>query len=897
MASMRCFGLLTIGLLASGLGPQFALAGGAATAFVPGQADTSLLLGHDAQWHGRRMWPRCDLRDRLSSLPVSVRDIGTRPADADVMKEGAGSVSAPVADPNICGANGNVLGIARSGNTLYIAGSFRSVGENSGGFVPIAGRTGEPLRPFPKVAGSVYAFVPDGSGGWYIGGEFTAVAGKPRSCLAQIRADGSVSDWNPRVTGSPGYVDPPAVSAIAVLGDRVFVGGGFREIGGQPHENFGCVEATTGAALDWDLDTNAEGWVYTIAVRDSTVFVGGFFSSLGGQPRDNLAAVDGEIGAVEHWEANASASVLTLLIRQDTLLVGGEFGHIAGGSRPLLAALDIHTAQLLPFDAHASGIYLQYVPRPQVAALALAGDTLYAAGNFTRIGGQARAGLAMLNPSTGDALEWTAPYPGPQWEGFPPRLCQSIAVSAGTVYVGGWFESIGDESRPFAAALNAATGTLTAWNPKPDIAVYAMATRGDTIYLGGIFSLVGEWKHRAGLAALDLTTGMVKPWNPNPDGIVCTAVEVKGDRVFVSGDFSSIGGDPQPRSHLAALDTTRGEVTNWNPGADSDATVLLIEGDTLYVGGEFTQIGGQPRSYLAALSATTGDVLPWNPNPDWPVYALARSGSTIYVGGIFQSVSGQWRRGIAALDATTGTLTSWNPDTDSGTIKALLVSGNTIYIGGQFGRIGGQPRESIAAVDATTGEATPWYPQPTSWGSPTEIKSLALLDGTLCVGGVFGSMGGQPRICLAAVDTSTGLATDWDPDTDGYVWSLAAAGNSIYAGGGFTRAGGLPTVGLVAFSIPVERAPTPVAFALGQSIPNPTLSNATIRFELPKAASVTLAVYDLQGRRVATLLDHAPKEAGRHDVPVATASWSPGVYLYRIDSGSQSVFRKMVVMK
>src|SRR4030095_4219229 len=121
-----------------------------------------------------------------------------------------------------------------------------------------------------------------------MGVEFTAVGGKPRSCLAQIGADGTVTDWNPSVTGSPGYIYLPAVHAIALFGNRLFVGGGFREIGGQPHENFGCIDVTTGAVLDWNLNT---GSIYALALHDSTVFVVGGFSSIAGQPRDGLAAV------------------------------------------------------------------------------------------------------------------------------------------------------------------------------------------------------------------------------------------------------------------------------------------------------------------------------------------------------------------------------------------------------------------------------------------------------------------------------------------------------------------------------------------------------------------------------------------------------------------------------
>ena len=147
------------------------------------------------------------------------------------------------------------------------------------------------------------------------------------------------------------------------------------------------------------------------------------------------------------------------------------------------------------------------------------------------------------------------------------------------------------------------------------------------------------------------------------------------------------------------------------------------------------------------------------------------------------------------------------------------------------------------------------------------------------------------------MDTTTGLATDWDPSLDGLVWSLASDENTVYVGGGFTRAGGLPAVGLAAFSTDEMPLPAPPAFALVQSIPNPVRSSAIIRYSLPEEATVTLSVYDLQGRRVATLLDHVFREAGRHDVPVPSDRWKPGIYLYRLEAGGLSATRKMVVLE
>lgn len=129
------------------------------------------------------------------------------------------------------------------------------------------------------------------------------------------------------------------------------------------------------------------------------------------------------------------------------------------------------------------------------------------------------------------------------------------------------------------------------------------------------------------------------------------------------------------------------------------------------------------------------------------------------------------------------------------------------------------------------------------------------------------------------------------------MWSLAAEGNTVYVGGGFTRAGGLPAMGLAAFSIPEPPVPAPAPFALAQSVPNPARSSAIIRFGLPRGSPVTLSIYDLQGRRVARLLDHEWREAGTHEVAVPRAGWKPGVYLYRLEAEGLSATRKMVLLE
>ena len=82
-------------------------------------------------------------------------------------------------DPNFWVANGPVTSVVRDGSTIYIGGNFNRVGPATGGGVPLDASTAAPLGNFPKVAGVVRAIVPDGSGGWYLGGSFTSVGGLP----------------------------------------------------------------------------------------------------------------------------------------------------------------------------------------------------------------------------------------------------------------------------------------------------------------------------------------------------------------------------------------------------------------------------------------------------------------------------------------------------------------------------------------------------------------------------------------------------------------------------------------------------------------------------------------------------------------------------------------------
>jgi hypothetical protein len=88
----------------------------------------------------------------------------------------------------------------------------------------------------------------------------------------------------------------------------------------------------------------------------------------------------------------------------------------------------------------------------------------------------------------------------------------------------------------------------------------------------------------------------------------------------------------------------------------------------------------------------------------------------------------------------------------------------------------------------------------------------------------------------------------------------------------------------------------PAAYALAQNFPNPFNPVTQISFDLPHAGQTTLKVYDLLGREVATLLSRS-LTAGNHQVNFNGGSLASGLYFYRIESGSFSATKKMVLLK
>ncbi|MCC5934058.1 MAG: T9SS type A sorting domain-containing protein [Balneolales bacterium] len=97
-------------------------------------------------------------------------------------------------------------------------------------------------------------------------------------------------------------------------------------------------------------------------------------------------------------------------------------------------------------------------------------------------------------------------------------------------------------------------------------------------------------------------------------------------------------------------------------------------------------------------------------------------------------------------------------------------------------------------------------------------------------------------------------------------------------------------------SINPEFADAPVQVSLGQNYPNPFNPTTLIQFTMPVSEQVRIDVYNLMGQRVATLVNETVA-AGTHTVSFDAGALASGLYLYRLQSGSVNLTRKMMLVR
>lgn len=126
------------------------------------------------------------------------------------------------------------------------------------------------------------------------------------------------------------------------------------------------------------------------------------------------------------------------------------------------------------------------------------------------------------------------------------------------------------------------------------------------------------------------------------------------------------------------------------------------------------------------------------------------------------------------------------------------------------------------------------------------------------------------------------------PGTSLFADNNSASNNNSWNYESFT----VPVTG----AVDVEDNSVVNTFELNQNYPNPFNPSTSIKFSVAERSNVTLKVFDMLGREVATLVNSA-KEAGSYEVNFDASDLSSGLYVYTLNTGNFTSTKKMMLMK
>ncbi|GIG60994.1 hypothetical protein Lfu02_53660 [Longispora fulva] len=341
------------------------------------------------------------------------------------------------------------------------------------------------------------------------------------------------------------------------------------------------------------------------------------------------------------------------------------------------------------------------------------------------------------------------------------------------------------------------------WTPHVlDGTVYAFAVLDDTVVVGGEFTAVrdaaGRSFDRSNLFAFSLADGHVLPFAPRVDGPVRALAPGAAGTVFAGGEFRQVNGSA--RHGLAKVRLDGWLDAGFRTAIDDSAGLvraLASRGDRLYVAGDFATIGGVSRRALARLDAATGGV-----DPDFDL-ALTRPAGKVWVqsmtvsadGGVlvfdgtFTAVSGQdrYQLAVARTGGARAEVAAWstdavaaspcNPDYDTYLRGVDVSADGSYFVVVASGHAAGPDLICNSAVRFDTDGGAGREPVWVNHTGGNTLLSVAVTDAAVYVGGhqqwldnpygnKYAGRGAVSRPGIGAIDARTGEALAWNPTKD-----------------------------------------------------------------------------------------------------------------------------------
>ena len=279
---------------------------------------------------------------------------------------------------------------------------------------------------------------------------------------------------------------------------------------------------------------------------------------------------------------------------------------------------------------------------------------------------------------------------------------QAFTQSGTTVFAGGNFRYVqqtkaggGQVEQRYLAGFNVATGAwVSTFQPTFNGQVKALATLPNgLIVAGGEFTVANGQPH-AGMVVLNPADGTtntsvsVNVRNALSTGVLqVRSLKVSGNWLYIGGNFTHLGGGTRPDTTTYARGAGRVSIANgtpdstWNPVFNG--TVLEVEpsadGTRLYASGYFTTSNSATTHKVAALQTSAGAA---KVAPAWTMISSAPADFQFTVS---EAATRVWHGGsehaIFAYDKTTFTRTATHISKNNGDFQTSLVSNGTLYAG------------------------------------------------------------------------------------------------------------------------------------------------------------------------------------------------------------------------
>lgn len=366
--------------------------------------------------------------------------------------------------------------------------------------------TDEQWNTFDFLAGGVKTLIADGSGGAYVGGDFTSIGGISANRVAHW--DGT--NWFPLGQG----ISDGSVMALARGSDGVvYAGGQFQKAGGVVVSNVAKWNGTNWVALG----SGIIGDTVYVAVRalavgdDNTVYAGGAFGSAGGTAARNIARWNGSTwsglrqGLIRPTAPSGLGLVLSLATNGKHLYAGGSF-DVAGAT----AVHNVARWDGTSWSDLAGGLTSTKYS-VSVYSIACRGSDVYFGGVFSQAGSIAADGVASWN--------------GANWSGFPggsERFAYGIALLGDDLIAGGASVSI---SGGLTNSLSAWTGS--GWSPlgrglagEPPAVSLLAESRGRLLVVGQFSKAGGIPAANSAIWTPTNLAPLVRITSPTPNGFV-----------------------------------------------------------------------------------------------------------------------------------------------------------------------------------------------------------------------------------------------------------------------------------------------------------------------------------------------------------------------------------------